>query len=616
VEEAVHSPRLVRFGTFEVDLPAGEVRKGGVKLKLTGQPFQVLSILLERPGEVVTRDELQKRLWPDTFVDVDHNLNTAVNKIREVLGDSPESPRFVETLPRRGYRFIGVVNGAKQTARKEKPSFRSGRAFIRVGVIAVTVIIVIFVILIWLNVRGWRERLFVQSPRIQAMAVLPFENLSHSPEQEYFSDGMTDALITELGKIAGPRVISRQSIMQFKGSTKPLQEIARELTVDAVLEGTVERFGDRVRIRIHLAQADPERQLLSQEYDRDIRDVLSLQAEIARSVATEIRAKLYPEEQRSLASRPPVDPEAYSEYLQALYYESKTAADLDAAIMHCKNAIQRDPTFAPAYAELAISYFWMAHPESRELPVKEMLLLAKPAAMKAVELDPSLPQAHFALGLLATSNYNWTEAEAQYRTSLRLDPNYAECHHQYGALLEALGRNEEAIAQVKDAIELDPLSDADRNQLAMIAFTTRQYDLAIAQFESLHGAAWSPPLALSYAEKRMFPQALAALKNCGLDSNFCLTTLSQIYGLSGRPREAGKIIDQLKERSRRHYVFPTIFMHAYLGAGDKEQALTWLERAYAEKDPWLFWLKVWPTYDPLRSEPRFQAVLRKLNFPQ
>jgi TolB-like protein len=351
----------------------------------------------------VTRDQLQKRLWPDTFVDVDHNLNTAINKIREVLGDSAESPHFVETLPRRGYRFIGPISGAGRTRREEKPNAGNRRNTLPFLAVGATIFVLIPVILVSLNIGGGRNRLLVQSRRVQALAVLPFENLSTAPDQEYFSDGMTEALITELGKIGGPRVISRQSIMHFKRSKKPLQEIARELTVDVVLEGSVERSGDRVRINVHLVQPNPERQLWAQEYEPDIRDVLALQSEIGRSVANEIRIKLTPEEQRSLASRPPVNPEALSEYLQGLYYENKTASDLDGAVAHCKNSIQRDPTFLPAHAELAISYFWMAHPDVGEMSVREMLLLATPAAAKALQLDPSPPQAHLAMALLATS---------------------------------------------------------------------------------------------------------------------------------------------------------------------------------------------------------------------
>jgi tetratricopeptide (TPR) repeat protein len=284
----------------------------------------------------------------------------------------------------------------------------------------------------------------------------------------------------------------------------------------------------------------------------------------------------------------------------------------ESAILHFKNSIQRDPAFAPAYAELAIAYFWLAHPGNGELPVKEMLPLATQAARKALQLDPSLPQAHLALGLLATSDYNWAEAEAQYKAALAVNPNYSECHHQYGVLFEGQGRNEEAIAQVRLAIDTDPLSTPNRNQLAVIAYTGRNYDLAVAEFESLHESAWTESLALAYAENKMLPQALATIQNC--DDAGCLGVRADIYGVAGRPQEAVKIIRQLQQYSRTHYVFPSIFARAYLAAGYKEQALTWFERAYDEKDPWLFWLKVSPILDPLRSEPRFQALLRKVNY--
>jgi TolB-like protein/DNA-binding winged helix-turn-helix (wHTH) protein len=614
VAETVSSPRIVRFGTFEVDLQAGELHKAGLKLKFSGQPFQVLAILLERPGEVVTREELQKRLWPDTFVDVDHNLNTAINKIREVLGDASENPRFVETLPRKGYRFIGALNGTSQTARGGKPTVWSRRVTIRFLVLAAILIIGLPVALISLNVRGWRDSIFVRPPRIQALAVLPFENLSNAPEQEYFSDGMTQAFITELGKI-GPRVISRRSIMRFKDSKKSLPQIARELGVDAILEGTVERSGDRVLVTVHLAQAFPERQLWANQYDREIRDVLALQGEIARAVAGEIKVRLSPEQEGALANRVPVDPEAHLEYLQGLYYESKdTEVDLRTAVTHLEKAVAKDPNYAAAYAELAIAYFWLGHSEHGGPSVKETGPLANAAVAKALQLDASLGLAHLARGLLATNDWDWPEAERQYRLAISLEPNCAECHHQYGGLLEALGRNEDAATQIKYAFDLDPLDDGIRNQAALIAFTSGQYDLAIARFEALHNAAWGAPLAFSYVAKERYPEAIATLKKC--EANFCLGWLAHGYGLVGQKHQAQVTLNKLEIAFRHHYVFPTVFVDAYLGLGDKEQALTWLERAYVEKDPWLFWLKVWPTYDPLRSEPRFQAVMRKLNFSQ
>src|SRR5499425_1441821 len=294
--------QVIRFATFKVDLQAQELRKAGLRLKLSGQPFQVLAILLERPGQVVTREELQKRLWPDTFVDVDHNLNTAINKIREVLGESAENPRFVETLARRGYRFIGAVNGAEQARIAEAKPTRRSRSLIFPVTVGLLAIFGITTVLFALNVHGWRDRLSVHAarPRIQALAVIPFANLSGDPEQEYFADGMTEEIITKLGEVSAPRVISRQSMMQYKGSKKPLQEIARELNVDAVLKGAVERSGDRVRVTVHLSQASPEHQLWAKDYDRSVRDILGLQEEIARTVTDEVQVKLTPQERAHL----------------------------------------------------------------------------------------------------------------------------------------------------------------------------------------------------------------------------------------------------------------------------------------------------------------------------
>jgi adenylate cyclase len=301
-----------------------------------------------------------------------------------------------------------------------------------------------------------------------------------------------------------------------------------------------------------------------------------------------------------------VDAEAHSKYLQGLYYGSKWGPNVVAAVAHFKNSMQRDPAFAPAYAELAINYLDLR--DSGGPPLKELLPLSKAAAAKALELDPSLPQAHLALGLLAQGDYNWSESEVQYRAALTLNPNCAECHHQYGVFLEGMGRNEEAVVQVKQAIELDPLSSENRNQLAMISFTARQFDLAISQFESLHESAWWALLALSYAKMGRFDEAIATAKKCEIHwgSDFCLVVQSRIYGVRGMTRDARKAIERLKEISHYRCVYPTFFAWAYLATGDKEQALTWMERAYNEKDPALFWLKVWPSNDPLRSEPRFR----------
>ncbi len=286
--ESTHSPRIVRFGVFEVDLRAGELRRSGVKIKLQEQPFQILSLLLGRPGEVVTREEIQKKLWPaDTFVDFEHSLNAAVKRLREALGDSADTPRFVETIPRRGYRFIYPV---------ERPGWASRIRQLRIVALAA---VALLAVLIGLNVGGLRDRLLGGAGRgqITSIAVLPLENLSGDPEQEYFVDGMTETLITELSKISALTVISRQSVMQFKDTDEPLPEIARELNVDAVVEGSALHIGERVRITVQLIEAASDRNLWAENYDRELRDVLALHSEVARAIAQEIRIALTPEEE-------------------------------------------------------------------------------------------------------------------------------------------------------------------------------------------------------------------------------------------------------------------------------------------------------------------------------
>jgi TolB-like protein/DNA-binding winged helix-turn-helix (wHTH) protein/cytochrome c-type biogenesis protein CcmH/NrfG len=613
-----------RFGVFELDPLAGELRKKGMKIRLQGQPVDILVILLQRPGETVTREELQKKLWSaDTFVDFDQGLNNAMKRLRAALDDDAESPHFIETVPRRGYRFIGSADGAKQISLEEARPVRSAGAVIRLPALAALAVVAVVAVLLGLNVRGWRDRLFSGAPKphIQALAVLPLANLSGDPEQEYFADGMTESLITELGKISTPRVISRQSVMQYKASKKSVQEIARELKVDAVLEGAVERSGDRVRVTIHLSQAFPERQLWAQEFDRSIRDALSLQGEIARSITDEIQVKLTPEERTRLAVSRSVNPEAQDNYLRGLYFGSNyTEVGLQTAIANFKAAIEKDPTYAPAYAELAMAYFWLGNPEQGGPSARETMPQAKAAATKALQLDPSLARAHLALGLVVlNSDWNWSGAENQYRLALQLNPNCDWCHAVYGALLMGLGRNDEAIVQGNRAIELDPLSSEYRKGLAMIAFFSRRYDLAIKQCENLNDDNSHIIVGLSYAQKNMYSEAISTLEKAVARSGRLpkiLGLLAQVYGLAGKKHQAQKIVDELKESSRHHYVFPSVFAYAYLGLGDKDQALTFLERAYEEQDPELFYLRVSPLLDPLRSEPRFQALLRRVNYAQ
>src|SRR5215469_6500947 len=630
METEIQNTQVVRFAAFEVDLRAGELRKGGLKLKLGGQPFQVLAILLERPGEVVTREELQKRLWPNTFVDVDHNLNTAINKIREVLGESAENPRFVETLARRGYRFIGAVNGAEQARIAEAKPTRRSRSLIFPVTVGLLAIFGITTVLFALNVHGWRDRLSVHAarPRIQALAVIPFANLSGDPEQEYFADGMTEEIITMLGEVSGPRVISRQSIMQYKGSKKPLQEIARELNVDAVLEGAVERSGSRVRVRIHLDQVSPESQLWAKQYDEDIHDVLQVQDEIARTVADEIRVKLTPEERTGLTTAHSVSPEAHDDYLRGRYIlglrvthriasdkRQYTEQDILAAIGHFKHAIEKDPAYAMAYAGLAEAHILQGDPIWGRHSPKETLSDAKKAATKALDLDPSLAEAHFALAETLEYDWNWSEAEREFKLALKLNPSYADAHLEYGRFVQALGRNDEALAEMRYAMELNPFDIKTRVVVAYVTWASHQYDLALQQFKNMgddFGLVWT------YREKKMYPEALAALEKWKLDNPshpYALAAAASIYGLEGRKNEAQKLIDELREMARHQYVSGCFFAEAYLSLGQKDQAITWLERAYDEHDQGMVYIAAYPGLDRLHSEPRFQALLRRMNFP-
>jgi TolB-like protein/DNA-binding winged helix-turn-helix (wHTH) protein len=633
VKTSSSAPPTLRFGVFELDPRAGEVRKKGMKIRLQGQPVEILVMLLQRPGEIVTREELQKKLWPaDTFVDFEQGLNNAMKRLRSALDDDAESPHFIETLPRHGYRFIGSVSG--QAHAEEAKTTRSAGALFRRLALGALAVLAVVAVLVGLNVRGWRDSLFIGSPKpqIQALAVLPLTNLSGDPEQEYFADGMTEALITELGKVSGPRVISRQSIMQYKASKKPLQEIGRELNVDAVLEGTVERSGDRVRVSVHLQRVSPESLVWANEYSRGIRDVMALEDDIARAISDEVQVRLTPEERTRLTSAHVLNSEAHDDYLRgryllelALVHLSKvtdkrqyTELDILKAVGHFKQAIKKDPAYALAYAGLADAYIELGNPQWGGDSPKETLSDAKAAATKALELDPSLAEAHFSLAQTLEYDWNWSEAEKEYSLALKLNPNYADAHLEYGRFVQALGRNDEAMTQMNYATLLDPFGIKTMVVVAYVTYASRQYDLAVKQFKNLGDDAG---LIWAYREKEMYPEAIAAWQRCKLNHRShqrdpqVLALGAGIYGLEGKKREAQALIDELRETARHHHVSGFFLAEAYLDLGEKAQALTWLERAYEEHDQWMVWVNAYPGLDRLRSEPRFQALLRRMNFP-
>jgi TolB-like protein/DNA-binding winged helix-turn-helix (wHTH) protein/Tfp pilus assembly protein PilF len=638
----MHAPATgrasVRFREFEVDLRACELCRNGRKIKLQEQPFQILAMLLERPGEVVTREEIQHRLWPaDTFVDFEHSISTAMTKLREALGDSAEQPRFIETLPRHGYRFIAPV---EKGAMRELPLPITGPRAIhepplrRHWVVAAAggLVAAVLAVLLSLNVGTLRDRLLrgvgaVREPplQIQSIAVLPLENLSSDPEQEYFADGMTDELITGLAKIGSLRVISRNSVMKYKGQRKPTPQIAKELNVDVVVEGTVLRSGNRVRISAQLIQANPEKHLWAESYERDMGDILSMQAAVTQAIAREIRVTLTPAEQARVNKTRPVDPEAYQLYLQGnfqILQESERA--YRRAIEDFRQAITHDPSYAPAYAGLSIAYQEVGGWQS-SLPFSTFHTQAREAALKALELDDNLADGHIALGTLEFYEWNWAGADRDLRRGMDLNPTGTYARILYAGYLAAMGRLEESIAVGRRTVEIDPLSPSAYNELGWALILAGRDSEALKQYKK--GLELDPRFAHSYvllaeyyAWRGMSDEVVTNIRNAEtfMDETRPPTWLGFLafyYARVGRREDALRILSELERRAKTGYVPAIALAHVHLGLGETEKALSLLEKAYEDHNVSLVWLKVHRRYDPLRSDPRFQNLLRPMNFP-
>jgi TolB-like protein/DNA-binding winged helix-turn-helix (wHTH) protein/Flp pilus assembly protein TadD len=620
---------IVRFGDFGVDTRSGELRKSGRKIRLPDQSFQILTLLLDRAGEVVTREELHQRLWPaGTFVDFDAGLNNAVRKLRDALGDSAEIPRYIETLPRRGYRFIAAVEAQPLPAPDEAEASGLVRPVAGLrsrGVAAPVTAVLALAAGVTLSARGdgWRGR---QGPvQIRSVAVLPFENLTGDPEQEYFVDGMTEALTTDLAHFRALRVISRTSAMQYKRSKKSLPRIADELNVDAVVEGAVARSGDRVRVTAQLIFAPTDHHLWARTYERELRDVLALQAEVAGAIAQAIQVELQPEERSRIARA--VDPDAYDAYLKGRFYWSKRSPQgMAKAIDYFQRAIEKDPTYAPAYSGLSDAY---RHFGILGLPPRECMPKAEAAARKALALDDTLAEAHTSLAaVLYRHNWDWAGAEREFQLSLEMDPSYAEGHRAYAIYLLLVRRAEEAVTELQRARELSPLSIQINVELASTLVRAGQYDEAIEQLQKtleIHpklGSAYVQ-MAEAYEGKgdrvrvaAMLDKAVALSGNTGRPGVGYTGQpwVGYAYALTGRRREALEILAQLEKRSQQRYVSPQHFALIHLGLGDKDQAFVWLEKAYEERSFELLGFSGQP-FDGLHDDPRFRDLLRRMRLP-
>jgi len=663
-------PSRVRFSVFEADLRRGELRKHGLKLKLHGQPFQILAMLLGRPGELVTREEIQEKLWPqNTFVDFEHSVSTSIKRLREVLGDSATLPRFIETLPRQGYRFIAPVeilasephsdasgetllssdsenssaevglasamsngenslSGLRRKARTHKvpetaDSRQRRRNRVWAPLLAVVAVAGLLAMLFAGKLRDSLSSRLAPPPTFESIAVLPLENLSHDPEQEYFADGMTEELITNLGQIRALRVVSRTSVMHYKDTKESVPQIAKELNVDAVVEGTVLRSGDRIRVTANLLNAKTDRHIWAESYERDLRDVLSLQDELARTIAEEIRIKLTAQEMARLSGSPTVSPEAYRLYLQARFHcYKRTLPELEKSIQLFQQTLAEDPGYASAYAGLAESYgllpFYGGGSSHDTFPK------AKAAALKAVELDDSLAEAHGALGfVLLYGDWDWAGADKELRRAIELNPSYPTSHHWYAEYLVAMGRSDAAVAEIRRAQELDPLSPLLLAIGAEIYTDAHRYDECID--DSKKTLELDPNFALAHEhlggcllQKKLYKEAEAEYMEAGRILGSTESDLMALgYALTGRRADAVKTL----ERSKADPHLPTrdsilearICLEADLCT--KEETLDWLEKAYREHEAYMPFLNVHPAFDPLRSDPRFQDLIWRMHFP-
>ena len=622
-----HHSRIVRFGLFELDFRAGELRKNGVKIKLQEQSFRILAALLRKPGDVVTREELRSELWPsDTFVDFDHSLNAAVKRLRDALDDSAENPRFIETLSRRGYRFVTAPVPDALHRKATSSQLRSWGFFLVGGTILV--VAVLLFALFAVDAGGLRSKTLFRAAtqaQIRSVAVLPFANISADAQQEYFAEGMTDALIGELSRINSLRVVSRTSVMQYKGEKKkPLPQIARELNVDAVMEGSVLHAGNRVRIATHMIHAPTDQSLMTETYEGDLADVLKMQREVAEAITKRVRVKLTPEQQSRLHETPKVDPEAYQAYLAATSVDLSGYEGIKKAQAYAKRAIEKDPNFASGYVSLAVSHMLLG--TQRWQSPTEAFPAAKQAVRKALELDDKNCEAHVVLARISWQyDWDWLVAEKEYLRTVELCPSLSWAHAEYGIHAVTNGRIAEARARMVKAHELDPIQSEPFVGEAVIHYQLRDYKALLETaraFAVQNSNDWTAHhwVGVGYQGTGQTAQAIVAYQKAvelSQGDSDTVAALAHAYAATGRKAEAQKILREWLRQSESTYVSPYMIATVYAGLGGKDKAFEYLEKAYQERCPDLtYFLRADLRVDSLRSDPRFQNLMRRMNFPK
>ncbi len=609
-ERSAAAPQAYRFGAYRLERRTRRLLRDNEPIALTPKAFDTLLALIERRDRVVDKSELMQLVWPDSFVE-EANLSQTIFVLRKTLGEAPDGRAFIDTVPRRGYRFAADVQqemaGPVQVQRGA--SWRSRGPWIAAVAVAVAA-------LAWF---GTTRKWWGGPPsHVESLVVLPFGNLSGDAEQNYFVDGMTDALITNLGQISGLRVISRTSAMTYKSTRKTLPEIARELSVDAVVEGTVQRSGERVRLNLKLIEASTDRTLWAQSYERNLENAVELQNEIARDIAGRIAITLTPRESARLAAARQVNPKVYEAYLKGRYFwNRRSEPDMRQAIDHFEEALRHDPGYAPAYAGLADSYT-VYGALGWNLDGDDAWPRAIAAAEKALELDEHLADGHTSrAGIAMNHELDWAKAEKGYRRALELNPGYANAHHWYGYYLLLTGRLREAEAEMRRALELDPLSPIINANIGFCFYAARQFDAALAHWRNalemhrnyrvLHGY-----MTMGYIGKGMYAEALAemqkqrALSGAGPPET---AILAYIYGRMGNTREARALLSEMLSRGEAPAYYVAI---AHMGLGENDKAFEWLEKSLQERTGPFNELNADPMFDPLRADPRFGALLRRM----
>jgi len=636
---------LFHFGEFTLDASRYLLQRGDRTLRLEKRPMEFLILLLEKRGELVCREEVARRLWgADVFVDVDHGINTAVRKIRIALRDNPEKPRFIETVVGKGYRFAApvVCSGNGKPLEETPPEPTTGVQPIPVHVPAGPAvehaavapqdaipkrtwllgrgaILVIGVVAALLFGIRWKLRQ-TSHPAIRSLAVLPLKNLSGDPTQQYLADGLTEELIGRLAAIHNLRVISRTSVMHFRDTTLTAPEIAKALHVDALVEGSIIRDGSRVRVHAQLIRASTDEHFWSETYDRELRDVLSLQSDVAQAIARKVKVTVAGDERQRLSAFHAVLPEAYESYLQGNFslHNSNNKAAIEKSIRYYSDAISKDPAFAPAYVGLAAAHAALGTVMMGGDPGRERPQMVS-AARTALKLDPGLAEAHILLADIAQKQWHWAEAESEYRRALELDPNDPDAYTGLAEWFLCQGRADDALNWEQHARELDSFGSTNW-ELAWILFHSRRYDEAIRELRNTlavrpddASSLWllGFTLVVKGQPQEAIPVLEKAAKLANRSSGY-IDVLAAAYARAGRRTDALRILAELKKRKQAGYVAAGSFVILALGLGDKEQAFAWLDEAYKEKSNILQFVKVHPLMDPLRSDPRFGDLVRRV----